>query len=132
MNQEGPSFEPVPDQALPQWRRLQDELREHWPTPCANDPGFTDDYPSADTLALCAFCPTLDACRAFAEAFEPTAGVWAGERWPRRRARKGEATGRGSGSLRSRHPVDGPECEPHSEPIPTPSRGIPPQSPETL
>ena len=88
MSKATPSLDPLPEHVLPHWRRLQEALQEHWPTPCANDPGYTDDEPPAEVLALCGHCPTLEACRSFAEAWQPTAGVWAGELWPRRKQRR--------------------------------------------
>lgn len=33
---------------------------------------------------LCAACPLIDACRAYAEASKPTTGIWAGIPYPRR------------------------------------------------
>jgi hypothetical protein len=33
---------------------------------------------------LCASCPLVDACRAYAEASKPTVGIWAGIPYPRR------------------------------------------------
>lgn len=95
MSKATPSLDPLPEHVLPHWRRLQEQLLEHWPTPCANDPGFTDDDPPSEVLALCQYCPTLAACSAFAEAWQPTAGVWAGERWPRRRPRREVTPGTG-------------------------------------
>lgn len=60
---------------------LLDAMETHTPA-CRDIPLFTADDPSrADRevcAAICADCPLLIECSAYAEAAKPAAGIWAG------------------------------------------------------
>lgn len=64
-----------------EYRALTEQLRTITPS-CAGMPEFTADRVSpedAERIAgICAGCPLLEQCQAFAEASKPTAGFWAG------------------------------------------------------
>ncbi|MFJ2541884.1 WhiB family transcriptional regulator [Microbacterium sp. NPDC087589] len=57
----------------------------HAPTRCRGVDAFTADRLAADEeqrlAAICAVCPVLEQCRAFAIAQRPTVGFWAGMTW---------------------------------------------------
>lgn len=59
--------------------------------PCRGDDRYLSDHGPIpeDMAAMCATCPVMDLCCAYALADRPQAGVWAGERWdkPRRPGR---------------------------------------------
>lgn len=67
------------------WTQLSAALLSHEPA-CAGDPRFISDGRtptlSADLAAVCATCPILAACRAYATTARPhtMAGFWGG-RW---------------------------------------------------
>jgi len=48
------------------------------PTPEAWTPRDARDPLIATATAVCATCPALERCRAWADQHQPTAGVWAG------------------------------------------------------
>jgi len=76
---------PPPVRAKPDadaaWLVLSAALEDTVP-PCADDPLFTADSPSKDDQdfmrSLCAMCPLLAECHAYATAARPAAGFWAG------------------------------------------------------
>lgn len=53
---------------------------------CANNDDFIADGTHAATVAdICARCPVLSKCYAYAAEARPRAGIWAGQRWTSRR-----------------------------------------------
>lgn len=76
--------------ALPAWRALHDAISDAArPTPCRSEPDTWADPPTAElaatAAALCSRCPALEQCRAFADANNERAGVYAGQlRTPKR------------------------------------------------
>ena len=76
---------PPPVRAKPDadaaWLVLSAALEDTVP-PCAGDDLFTADSPSKDDQdfmrSLCAMCPLLAECHAYATAARPAAGFWAG------------------------------------------------------
>jgi hypothetical protein len=79
------SFEPLdtmkPMKGGPEYRELQRALRET-PAPCRGVKEFTadriDDVSQAYLATICAACPVIDLCRAYAERAHPD-GYWAGQ-----------------------------------------------------
>lgn len=65
----------------PEYRALTDGLRTYTPS-CAGMDEFTAGRVSPEATermaGICAGCPLLEQCRAFATASKPTAGFWAG------------------------------------------------------
>ena len=62
---------------------------------CADDPRFTaDDLTQTDVNELgqiCAICPLVEFCSAYAAIERPKVGVWAGKRYRTYQPRKGES-----------------------------------------
>jgi hypothetical protein len=76
---------PIPDRALPAWRRLQDAL-EVTVTPCRGRGEWISQHPEDRAFAVqhCRRCPITELCRAYAEAAKERDGVWGGvDRTPR-------------------------------------------------
>lgn len=67
-----------------EYRYLTEKLKDATPG-CAGIPEFTADKVDAETAAMmadiCAHCPLLARCEAFAVSSHPTAGFWAGQTW---------------------------------------------------
>ena len=75
------------------WAALNAAM-EHLTPECINDPRFTDDTTrAADVAEICDDCPLLAACKAFATASRPAAGIWGGRRWTgKRQGERAEST----------------------------------------
>jgi Transcription factor WhiB len=94
-----PRIETMSDDAASAWRTLCDALDVLRPS-CRGDARFITDAPSrdlqAELAAVCAGCPLLEPCDAFADASDTygTAGFWGGSyrgTGQRRRERAGAA-----------------------------------------
>jgi len=65
--------------AVPQWQEFQIQLL-HTSVPCGGSELWTSDAPLERAVAaeLCADCPVLDSCRAFADENREEFAVWGG------------------------------------------------------
>jgi hypothetical protein len=74
----------VKEPAMSSWRALQLAMRHEVPA-CIDDPRFTDVSAGRRTnrqlQELCAQCPMLVLCQAYADADRPPGGFWAGQRF---------------------------------------------------
>lgn len=79
------------------WAALSKALEEEVPL-CEGDDLFTADRlapeDAAFCLALCAACPVLAECRAYATAARPASGYWAGRQYGKQTGRKSRAKAR--------------------------------------
>lgn len=68
----------------PEYYALTEKLKDATPS-CAGIAEYTADRVDEETLAMmagiCAHCPLLARCEAFATASRPAAGFWAGQSW---------------------------------------------------
>lgn len=81
---------PVTRDAPRELAALVHAMRRAGRTPCKADPRFITDEPLPpadvdDMTARCASCNVRGECAAYAAAATPSAGFWAGERYPRRK-----------------------------------------------